>query len=121
VPLGTSARRRGTPGNDPRTVQSYVELLAIDYFALILYFWKADSGTGDLAKDKKIYFGDPLLHTIVTARTGLSRDPHAAVENALALALYRRYEPAERCRSNGGTVHKLYGAMMVPLWWCVHR
>jgi predicted AAA+ superfamily ATPase len=77
-------------------VQSYVELLAINYFALILYFWKADSGTGDLAKDKKIYFGDPLLYTIITERTGLRRDPHAAVENALALALYRRYEPPER-------------------------
>lgn len=108
VPLGTSARRRGAVRNDPRTVQSYVELLAINYFALILYFWKADSGTGDQAKDKKIYFGDPLLHTIVTARTGLHRDTHAAVENALALALYRRYEPAERSAEDFRSPERLH-------------
>jgi predicted AAA+ superfamily ATPase len=53
-------------------------------------------GSDDLAKDKKIYFGDPLLHTIVCVRTALEQDVHAAVENALALALYRRYEPSER-------------------------
>ncbi|HUB37152.1 MAG TPA: ATP-binding protein [Solirubrobacteraceae bacterium] len=97
VPLGAVARRRGAGVNDPRTVQSYVELLAMNYFALILYFWKADAGSGDLAKDKKLYLGDPLLYTIATERTGLPRDPHAEVENALALALYRRYEPVERC------------------------
>jgi predicted AAA+ superfamily ATPase len=96
VPLGPPARRRGAQSSDPRTVQSYVELLAVNYFALILYFWKRDSLAGDLAKDKKVYFGDPLLHTLTVARTGLRRDRHADVENALALALYRRYEPAER-------------------------
>jgi hypothetical protein len=41
-------------------VQSYVELLVVDYFALVLYFWKQDSGSGDLTE----------------------------VENATALALY---------------------------------
>jgi predicted AAA+ superfamily ATPase len=92
VPLG----RRPGGRSDPRTVQSYVELLAINYFALVLYFWKADSGFGELAKDKKVYFGDPLLHTIACSRTALPRDLRAAVENALALALYRRYEPSER-------------------------
>ncbi len=105
APLGSlrsSAARhgRGRVRNDPRTVQSYVELLAIDYFALILYFWKQDSGTGSVAKDKKLYFGDPLLHTITAARTGLPTDTHALVENALALALYRRYEPSERSAEN---------------------
>lgn len=99
VPLGGSraARNRGT---DPRTLQSYVELLAIDYFAMILYFWKPDSGSGSIAKDKKVYFGDPLLHTITADRVGLRRDSHADVENALALALYRRYEPSERSAEN---------------------
>jgi predicted AAA+ superfamily ATPase len=96
VPLGASAGRRASAHNDPRTVQSYVELLAINYFALVLYFWKADSGSSDLAKDKKIYFGDPLLHTIACARSAVPRNVHAAVENALALALYRRYESTER-------------------------
>jgi predicted AAA+ superfamily ATPase len=94
VPL--SSRRRSPSGRtDPRTLQGYIELLAINYFALILYFWKPDSGGGELAKDKKVYFGDPLLHTITAERLGLPRDPHAEVENAVALALYRRYEPAE--------------------------
>jgi len=92
VPLG----RRGGPSPDPRTLQGYIEFLAVNYFALILYFWKQDSGSGDLGKDKKVYFGDPLLHTIAAECTGLPRDRHAEVENAVALALYRRYEPSER-------------------------
>lgn len=96
VPLGAGARRRRAGSNDPRTVQGYVEMLAINYFALVLYFWKADSGTAELAKDKKLYFGDPLLTTIVASRTGIPRNRHAEVENAVALALYRRYEPSER-------------------------
>jgi predicted AAA+ superfamily ATPase len=107
APLGSlrssassASRGRARVRNDPRTVQSYVELLAIDYFALILYFWKQDSGTGFIAKDKKIYFGDPLLHTITAARTGLPTDTHALVENAIALALYRHYEPSERSAEN---------------------
>lgn len=99
VPLGRPRRRRGDR-NDPRTLQSYVELLAVDYFALVLYFWKQDSGIGDVAKDKKVYFGDPLLQTIAAGRIGLPRNPHAEVENALALALYRRYEPLERQAEN---------------------
>jgi uncharacterized protein len=99
VPLGRP-RRRTSDRNDPRTVQSYVELLAINYFALVIYFWKQDSGSGDVAKDKKIYFGDPLLNTITANRVGLARDRHAEIENAVALALYRRYEPRERRAEN---------------------
>lgn len=100
VPLGRGRRRLAGRAADPRTVQSYVELLAVNYFALVLYFWKQDSGSGDLTKDKKIYFGDPLLQTIVADRVGLPRDIHAAVENATALALYRRYEPRDRQAEN---------------------
>jgi predicted AAA+ superfamily ATPase len=96
VPLGAQRRRKGAAKNDPRTVQSYIEFLAGGYFALILYFWRQDSGSGNPAKDKKIYFGDPLLHTITASRTGLPDDRHAKVENAVALALHRRYEPSER-------------------------
>lgn len=99
VPLD-ARRPHGTGKTDPRTLQSYIEFLAINYFALILYFWKPDSGSGDVAKDKKVYFGDPLLRTIATERGGLPRDPHAEVENAVALALYRRYEPSERSAEN---------------------
>ncbi|HET9162081.1 MAG TPA: ATP-binding protein [Solirubrobacterales bacterium] len=99
VPLGRP-RRRAKGHSDPRTVQSYVELLAVNYFALVVYFWKQDSGSGGLAKDKKVYFGDPLLSTITARRVGLQRDRHAEVENALALALYRRYEPYERSAEN---------------------
>lgn len=108
VPLGAGTRRRRAGGNDPRTVQGYVELLAINYFALVLYFWKPDSGTGDLAKDKKIYFGDPLLATIVASRTGLTRNRHADVENAVALALHRRYEPSERSAEGFAAPERLH-------------
>lgn len=99
APLGRPRRRAGDR-TDPRTLQSYIELLAVNYFALVLYFWKQDSGTGDVAKDKKVYFGDPLLQTITAKRVGLPRDRHAEVENAVALALYRRYEPQERSAEN---------------------
>jgi predicted AAA+ superfamily ATPase len=110
VPLSSRSRRRskGAPANDRRTLQSYVEFLAINYFALILYFWKPDSGTNDLPKDKKIYFGDPLLHTITADRTGLNRDMHADIENAIALGLYRRYEPAERSPENTTAPERLH-------------
>lgn len=96
VPLGAKrAARRGT--SDQRTLRSYVETLAGSYFILVLYAWKADSGTSDLAKDKKVYFGDPLLHAVTVDRVpGLRPDPHAQVENAVALALFRRYEPGDR-------------------------
>jgi len=108
VPLGRP-RRRGAGGHaDPRTVQSYVELLAVNYFVLVLYFWKRDSGSGDVAKDKKVYFGDPLLQTIVAGRVGLPRNPHAELENALALALYRRYEPRERRAENMRAPERLH-------------
>ena len=98
VPLGRPRGARSNP--DSRTVQSYVEFLALNYWALVLYFWKPDSGSGALGRDKKVYFGDPLLHTITAERLGLARDVHADVENAIALALYRRYEPAERRAEN---------------------
>jgi uncharacterized protein len=110
VRLSSRNRRRSkdAPANDRRTLQSYVEFLAANYFALIVYFWKPDSGTNDLRRDKKIYFGDPLLHTITADRTGLTRDVHADVENALALALYRRYEPAERSPENTKAPERLH-------------
>ena len=97
VPLGAPRRRKADPAHG---AEGDVELLAVNYFALVLYFWKQDSGSGDLARDKKVYFGDPLLASVVAERVGLARDPHAEVENALALALYRRYEPTERSAEN---------------------
>jgi predicted AAA+ superfamily ATPase len=81
---------------DRRTLQDYVELLAAGYFALIVYFWRPDSGTADLSNDKKIYFGDPLLHTVTSDRVGLPPDYHAQVENAIAMHLFRRYETGDR-------------------------
>jgi predicted AAA+ superfamily ATPase len=100
VPIRAGRRGAAGGGPDPRTLRSYVELLAVNYFALIVYFWKPDSGSGDVAKDKKVYFGDPLLQTVTTERVGLQRDPHADVENAVACALYRRYELADRRAEN---------------------
>jgi predicted AAA+ superfamily ATPase len=110
VPLGGRARRRSRTGkvNDYRTVQSYVEFMAINYFTLVVYFWRPDSGTANVSKGKKIYFGDPLLQTITADRVGLARDPHAQVENAIALALYRRYERSERHAENVAAPERLH-------------
>lgn len=110
VPLGGRARRKPASGkvNDYRTVQSYVEFMAINYFTLVVYFWRPDSGTANVSKDKKIYFGDPLLQTITANRVGLGRDRHAEVENAIALALYRRYERLERRAESTAAPERLH-------------
>ena len=95
VPIRGKRSKHGG-STDRRILQDYIEFLAYGYFTLILHYWKPDSGTADLSKDKKIYFGDPLLHTITADRVGLNPDPHAQVENAFALHLFRRYEPVKR-------------------------
>ena len=33
------------------------------------YFWKTGADGDDLARDKKLYFGDPLLHAAVLVRS----------------------------------------------------
>jgi predicted AAA+ superfamily ATPase len=79
-------------------VHDYVEFLAAAYFLLIAYFWRGDSDSEELSKDKKLYFGDPLLHSVAhDLAPGLAADAPALVENLVALALYHRYEsPASR-------------------------
>jgi len=92
VPLG---RRRGTPSH--HTLRDYIELLASGYFLFVVYFWRAGSQTNSLSNEKKVFFADPLLHTIALDLVpGLSADLPALVENAVGLGLYRRYEPRER-------------------------
>lgn len=97
VPLG---RRRGSSRRGPasyKTLRDYIELLAGGYFLFITYFWKTGSHTNSLSNDKKVFFADPLLHTIARDHApGLSADVPALVENAVGLALYRRYEPPSR-------------------------
>lgn len=85
-----------SPGRS--AVHEYVEFLASAYFLLIAYFWRSDSDPQELSKDKKLYFGDPLLHSVAhDLAPGLAVDVPALVENAIALALYHRYEsPASR-------------------------
>jgi predicted AAA+ superfamily ATPase len=92
VPLG---RRRGATSH--HTLRDYIELLAGGYFLFILYLWRADSQTNSLSNEKKVYFADPLLHTIALEHApGLAADVPALIENAVGLALYRRYEPPAR-------------------------
>lgn len=82
------------PGPNRNTVRDYVELLTSAYFLLSVHFWRSDSDSAELSKDKKLYFGDPLLHTVAhDLAPGLAVDKPALVENAVALALYHRYEP----------------------------
>jgi len=87
---------RPAPGRN--AVRDYVELLAAAYFLLVVYFWRSDSDSEELSKDKKLYFGDPLLRTVAgDLAPGLAADTPALVENAVGLALFHRYEaPASR-------------------------
>jgi uncharacterized protein len=92
VPLTS---RRGATSH--HTLRDYIELLAGGYFLFILYYWRARSQTNNLSNEKKVFFADPLLHTIALEHApGLSADMPALVENAVGLALYRSYEPPER-------------------------
>jgi hypothetical protein len=78
------------------TAREYVEFLAASYQLLPVYSWRADSGAPALGRDKKVYFADPLLHSSAHAQApGLDVDMPALVENAVAIALQRRYEPAQ--------------------------
>jgi predicted AAA+ superfamily ATPase len=84
------------PAPGRNAVRDYVEILASAYFLLNVYFWRGDSDSAELSKDKKLYFGDPLLHSVARdVAPGLADDVPAQVENAVALALYHRYEPPE--------------------------
>ncbi len=92
VPLG-----RGSSSPSHATLRDYVELLAAGYFLFVAYFWRSGTQSNELSKDKKVFFADPLLHTIaLESSPGLSLDTPALVENTVGMALLRRYEPAER-------------------------
>ena len=92
VPLG---RGGGRPSH--QTLRDYIELLAGGYFLFVTYFWRSDSQTNELSRDKKVFFADPLLHTIaLDGAPGLTPSMPALVENVIGMALLRRYEPAER-------------------------
>ncbi len=80
----------------PPTARSYVEFLAASYLLLPVYSWRADSDAPALGKDKKVYFADPLLHSVAQRQVpGLGVDLPALIENAVAIALQRRYEPVQ--------------------------
>lgn len=92
VPLGSG---RGPVSH--HTLRDYIELLAGGYLLFILYFWRAGSHTNSLSNEKKVFFADPLLHTIsLDHAPGLTFNVPALVENVIGLALYRRYESPER-------------------------
>jgi hypothetical protein len=59
VPLAN--KRRATSHH---TLRDYIELLASGYFLFILYSWRAGSHTNSVSNEKKVFFADPLLHTI---------------------------------------------------------
>jgi len=95
VSLGPHRR----PGKAPHgsTVRDYFEFMAAAYFLLVIYFWRRDAGGASISRDKKIYFADPLLHTVAhDLAPGLAVDMPALVENLVALALFRRTEPPAR-------------------------
>ena len=93
VPLGRG--KKGRPSH--QTLRDYIELLAGGYFLFVAYFWRSGSQTNEQSRDKKVFFADPLLHTIALDHaSGLSTDTAALVENVIGMALLRRYEPADR-------------------------
>jgi predicted AAA+ superfamily ATPase len=102
VPLGRASGRRGRQaggGGQPshQTLRDYIELLAGGYFLFVAYFWRSGSQTNEQSRDKKIFLADPLLHTLALDHApGLNFNEPALVENAIGIALLRRYEPAER-------------------------
>ncbi len=92
VPLGRGA---GRPSH--QTLRDYIELLAGGYFLFVTYFWRGGSQANEQSRDKKVFLADPLLHTIaLDGAPGLAFDTPAMVENAIGMALLRRYEPTER-------------------------
>lgn len=96
-------------GTGHSLAREYVEHLARGYFVLPLYFWRRDSHSSDLSKDKKLYFGDPLLHTIARDHApGLGERVAGMVENAAALTLLHRYEPAESLVEGFDSVERLH-------------
>lgn len=85
----------------PPTARDYFEFLAAAYLLLPVYSWRADSDSAALGRDKKVYFADPLLHSVALREApGLEPDLPGQIEGAVALALHRRYEP-ESLRMEG--------------------
>ncbi|MGH7866518.1 MAG: AAA family ATPase, partial [Candidatus Dormibacteraceae bacterium] len=107
IPLGSGGGRRGrTSGSTAPTVREYVELLSTCYFTAILYTWKDDLAGNALSREKKVYFSDPLFYGSTLRHSGLPIDRPALVENVLALALLRRYEPPyEQIRGFAEPIH----------------
>jgi predicted AAA+ superfamily ATPase len=103
VPLGG----RGRPNH--QTVRDYVELLAAGYFLFVAYFWRSGSQNNEQSRDKKVFFTDPLLHTIALDHApGLTADTAALVENAIGTALLRRYELPDRLIETFGLPERLH-------------
>jgi uncharacterized protein len=96
VPLGRVGGRTSS-GVNHQTLRDYIELLAGGYFLFVAYFWRSGSQTNELSRDKKVFLADPLLHTIALDHApGLAFNEPALVENAVGIALLRRYEQPER-------------------------
>jgi uncharacterized protein len=92
VPLG-----RGTGRPSHQTVRDYIELLAGGYFLFVTYFWRSGSQSNEQSRDKKVFLLDPLLHTVALENApGLAFNEPALIEDVIATALLRRYEPADR-------------------------
>ena len=93
VPLG----RHATGPTSHHTLRSYMELMAGGYFLFIVHFWRLGPATNNLSRNRKLFFADPLLHTVALDRApGLRPNLPALVENAIGMALLRRYEPPDR-------------------------
>lgn len=84
-----AARAMGMAGGG--TARAYVELLAESFALLAVHFWDLAGGSLQPARQRKVYFMDPLLPEIAPLlMPGARRPPaDALVENAVAVALFR--------------------------------
>ena len=95
VPLG-----RGTGQPSHQTLRDYIELLAGGYFLFVAYFWRGATQSNELSRDKEGLPGDESAAAHdrrLDGAPGLAFNVlPALIENAVGMALLRRYEPVDR-------------------------
>lgn len=84
-----AARAMGMAGG--HTARQYVELLSSSFTLLTVFFWDLSGGTLRPAKQRKVYYIDPLFAEIAPSlMPGARRPPSSGlVENAVAIGLFR--------------------------------
>ncbi len=90
-PLRWTAAARAMGMASGRTAREYVGFMAASFVLLTVYFWDLSGGSLQPAKQRKVYYMDPLYGRIAPAlMPGARRPPDAGViENLVATTLFR--------------------------------